>query len=92
MESKFVEVSKPQSLRLCFRIVEEGGKPLESEPGDFAECYVQMVFENAKKMPVNFESFHNEKKQQLADNLGVDPDYISLITSEEYDLYMNEED
>ncbi|KJB88593.1 hypothetical protein AZ66_06490 [Paenibacillus sp. E194] len=81
-------------LRFCFKISAEA-EMASDEDGDSAECYTQIKLGNCRKAPEtqdDYDAIHKKLACNLAKQIGLDPEWITPISEEEYDAETESDD
>ena len=80
-------------LKFPYRIA-AAAKVAINEDGEGAEAYVRIKFDDCKNDITNeqYDKMHDEQRENVAEMLKVDVEYIFCISGEEYEANTDEED
>jgi len=80
-------------LKLPYRIA-AAAKVAIDEDGEGTEAYVRISFDNCKNDITNeqYSQIHEEQREDVAEMLKVDVEYVFCISGEEYEANTDEEE
>lgn len=72
--------------RFCFRVEKEAELGWDNELNEPCEMYSEIAITTEKEVPQDLkDSTHIELKSGMASQLGVNPEYLTPISEDEYD-------
>ena len=78
-------------LRFCYLLSAEAGMAEDLETGEPASCYIQVKID-ANKLPESYEESHVRIGKVLAKQHDWEPEWVTPISTEQYDKNMYEEE
>ncbi|GEM_PF-1549069 len=78
--------------RFCYKIAKEAEIGWDNELNEPCEAYTQMSIDTEKEVPQDLkDSIHLQLKSGIASQMGINTEYLTLITVEEYDTDVDED-
>lgn len=78
-------MSKQIDIRFCYLISADAGLAYDTETGEKTELYSQIKLNGAKNPPSDYRETHERMGKALAEQYGLKPEWITPISTEQYD-------
>lgn len=72
-------------IRFCYRISADAQMAFDTETGNPTDTFLQVKLGEVKNPPADYDKAHKSMGEKIANEYGMDPEWVTPISTEEYD-------